>query len=193
MTFDDLLKKITTEPDKIEQREVYVPSAELLDRLKSQRGMPLTEFLSDPRRRKVSRTYRTGHVLGPPASPEAIAEWEQRWPGHAPPADLQKLLGRANGIHLWASLDTGRAYQGLAPIEEWELARTKMWGPQASPDTLPDKYVAISYHTDDADFIVLDVEQGRYYWMDACGADQSCPIGGSVNELLDWLWEHRIP
>jgi hypothetical protein len=28
-----------------------------------------------------------------------------------------------NGIHLWADLDTGRAYEGLAPLEEWELLR----------------------------------------------------------------------
>jgi hypothetical protein len=29
--------------------------------------------------------------------------------------------------------------------------------------------------------------------MDASGPDQSSPIGQSVGELLDWLWDHRIP
>ena len=103
------------------------------------------------------------------------------------------LLRRANGIHLWADLDEGTAYQGLAPLGEWRLARQKMWGDQADPTLLADRYLAISYHADGAAFVVLDTESGRYFLMDACGADESSPIGRSVGELLDWLWDHRIP
>ena len=60
------------------------------------------------------------------------------WPRHPLPGDLQELLQHADGLHLWADLDTGRSYQGLAPIAEWELARTRMWGSDADPDSLGD-------------------------------------------------------
>ena len=68
-----------------------------------------------------------------------------------------------------------------------------MWGDHADPALLPDRYLALSYHADSAAFVVLDTESGRYFLMDACGADESSPIGRSVGELLDWLWDHRIP
>ncbi len=103
------------------------------------------------------------------------------------------LLRQANGIHLCAYLDYGRSYEGLAPLDEWQLARTKMWGSDASPDLLGDCYLALSYHADGSAFIVLNADTGQYFLMDSCGADESCPIGASVEALLDWLWEHRIP
>jgi hypothetical protein len=68
-----------------------------------------------------------------------------------------------------------------------------MWGPGAKPDMLSDDYLAISYHTDGAAFIVLKTTTGEYFLMDSCGADESCPIGRHVNALLDWLWNHRGP
>jgi hypothetical protein len=108
------------------------------------------------------------------------------------PDDLVALLGRANGIHLWADLDTGRVYEGLAPLAEWRVARQRMWGDDVDPALLPDRYLALSYHSDGAAFVVLDVESGRYFLMDACGADESSPIGRNVGDLLDWLWAHRI-
>ena len=68
-----------------------------------------------------------------------------------------------------------------------------MWGDHADPALLADRYLALSYHTDGAAFVVLDTESGRYFLMDACGADESSPIGRSVEDLLDWLWDQRIP
>jgi hypothetical protein len=108
------------------------------------------------------------------------------------PADLKELVARVNGIHLWADLATGGSYSGIAPVEEWDLARVKMFGADASPQLLHDRYVAISYHSDAAAFIVLDVDSRRYFLMDSCGPDESCPIGASTNELLDWVWGHRV-
>lgn len=63
---------------------------------------------------------------------------EARWPRHPLPQDLVELVMRANGIHLWADLDDGRAYEGLAPIEEWDLARVKMWGSGAHEASFDD-------------------------------------------------------
>jgi hypothetical protein len=124
---------------------------------------------------------------------ESLDEWKLRWPLHPLPDDLQAPPLRVNGVHTWADLDTGRSYQGLAPVEGWELARTKMWGPDADADMLGDEYLAISYYADGADFVVLKVTTGQYFEMDACGADETCRIGGDVGALLDWLWERRIP
>jgi hypothetical protein len=102
------------------------------------------------------------------------------------------LVERVNGIHLWANVETGRSYAGLAPIEEWELARVKMYGPTAARTLLDDRYVAISYHQDGASFVVLDVTSGRYFLMDVAGADATSPIANNVDELLGWLWGSRI-
>jgi hypothetical protein len=103
------------------------------------------------------------------------------------------LLLRVDGIHLWADLDTGRSYEGLAPLAEWDLARKKMWGSSADPEMLSDQYLAITYDADNAAFVVLDVDGGRYYLMDSCGADESCPMGTSADDLLEYLWSTRIP
>ena len=52
---------------------------------------------------------------------------------------------------------------------------------------------ALTYHQDGSSFVVVDVASGTYYLMDACGPDDSNPIGRSAAELLDWLWSNRIP
>jgi hypothetical protein len=193
MTFDELLERIATEPNRTSEREVRVPSAELMKKLHAAGGMRLDALMADPRHTTERRTFRTGHLVGPPLSSAELEQWRAAWPQYRLPDDLVALLRRANGIHLWADLDEGRAYEGLAPLGEWRVARKKMWGDDADPALLPDRYLALSYHADGAAFVVLDTESGRYFLMDASGADESSPIGRSVGELLDWLWDHRIP
>ena len=144
-----------------------VPTAELLRELHTAGAMRVDTLLSDPRHTTERRTFRTGHLLGPPVSSEELEQWRAAWPRHRLPQDLVALLGRANGIHLWADLDKGRAYEGLAPLAEWRVARQKMWGDHADPALLPNRYLALSYHADGAAFIVLDAESGRYFLMDA--------------------------
>jgi hypothetical protein len=192
VTFDELMKHAATEAPRVEEREVSVADQELVDELVQRGGMPLVEYISDPRRKVERRTFRRAHLFGPPASPDQLDQWKRRWPKHRLPADLEALLMRANGIHLWADAATGRSYEGLAPLEEWELARTKMWGPRAKPEDLADEYLAISYITDRSAFVVLKVTTGEYFLMDACGADEKCRIGDDVGALLDWLWRYRI-
>jgi hypothetical protein len=192
MTLDELLEKVAAEPDRTTEHDVRIASPALLAEVGQRGGMRLTDFMSDPRHTVERRVLRTGHVLGSGASTAALCEWQARWPRHALPRDLVELLSRVNGIHLWADLDTGRSYEGLAPLEEWDLARVKMWGSDDEA-MLEDRYLALSYHSDGAAFIVLNVETGRYFLMDSAGADETCPIGRSVGELLDWVWVHRIP
>jgi hypothetical protein len=67
-----------------------------------------------------------------------------------------------------------------------------MWGSDADTTLLSDRYLAVSYHSDGTAFIVLNVDSGKYFLMDSCGADESCVIGASAAELLDWLWAHRL-
>ncbi len=191
MTFDELLARMRAEPNRTIERDVRVQSPELAEELRTAGGMRVDALLADPRQTTERRTFRMGHLVGAPVSAEELAQWQAAWPTHRLPDDLGALLGRANGIHLWADLDQGRAYEGLAPLAEWRTARQRMWGDDADPALLPDRYLAVSYHSDGAAFIVLDVESGRYFLMDACGADESSPIGRSVGDLLDWLWAHR--
>jgi len=192
MTFDDLLALVAAEPKRTFERDVGVPSAELMNEVRAAGGMRVDLLTADPRYTTERRTLHVGHLLGAPVSEVELAQWRAAWPNHRLPDDLVALLRRANGIHLWADLDEGRAYQGLAPLAEWRAARHRMWGDDADPTILPDRYLAISYHTDGAAFIVLDVESGRYFLMDACGADESSPVGHGVGDLLNWLWAHRI-
>jgi hypothetical protein len=192
MTFDELLERIATEPNRTSHGEVRVPSAELMNEFRAAGGMRVDVLMADPRHTTERRTFRTGHLLGAPVSSMELEQWRAAWRRHPLADDLVALLRRANGIHLWADLDEGRAYQGLAPLGEWRLARQKMWGEHADPALLADRYLALSYHADGAAFVVLDIESGRYFLMDACGADENSPIGRSVGELLDWLWAHRI-
>lgn len=192
MRLHEFLQLVAGEPPVAVEREVSIAAPELVEEVQRRHGISLTEFLNDPRRAREARTLSYGHVLGAGLPTVAIESWRRRWPRHPLPVDLVELLTRVNGIHLWADLATGRAYEGLAPLDEWELARTKMWGPDADASMLDDRYLALSYHTDGAAFAVLDVAARKYFLMDACGADDTCPIGDTTGDLLAWLWEGRL-
>lgn len=155
MTFEQLLERIAGEPDRTAEQEIRVPTVELMNDLRGAKAMRLDELVADARHNTERRTFRTGHLLEPPVSLAELDQWRAAWPKHPLPNDLVALLGRANGIHLWADLDEGRAYEGLAPLAEWCLARQKMWGEDADPDLLADRFLALSYHTDGAAFVVL--------------------------------------
>lgn len=170
--------------------DVYRKTPDVLATVKPG-GMTLTAFLAARGQSEGQREVRYGHVLGSPASLEAIHAWGTQHPSHPLPADLEALVARVNGIHLWANLETGRSYEGIAPIEEWDLARVKMFGAKAPQSLLDDRYLAISYHSDGGAFIVLDVDSGKYYLMDPAGPNETVPFGSSVEELLDWCRENR--
>jgi hypothetical protein len=191
VTFEEFLVAVSAEAPRVEELDISVAASELLKDAARAGGMRLSEFLADPRRHKERRVPRTGHVLGPPLSQATIENWMRDWPKHPLPKDLQNLLRHVDGLHLWADLDAGRSYQGIAPLADWQLARTRMWGSDSEPDPLGDEYLAISYHADGAAYVVLKVTTGEYFLMDSCGADETCRIGSDVAALLDWLWVHR--
>ncbi|HVJ20050.1 MAG TPA: SMI1/KNR4 family protein [Polyangiaceae bacterium] len=192
MNVNDLISAVAGEPEQIVRRTVWTTPSEVLAQAAQPSGLKLTDLLSARGRHAESRDVRYRHILGSPALQGAIEAWEQQHPAHVLPTDLRALVAQINGIHLWANAETGRSYTGLAPIEEWDLARTKMYGPTADRGLLDDRYVAVSYHQDGASFVVLDVESGVYFLMDVAGPDTSSPIAKNVDELLDWLWRNRI-
>jgi hypothetical protein len=191
MHIDEIINLVNGEPARFVTRNVRVPSPQTLSIASKPGGLSLTEFLSAPATME-QKDVRYSHILGAPASREAIEAWAKQHPTHPLPVDLQALVARINGIHLWANAETGRSYEGLAPIEEWELARTKMYGPTADRALLDDRFVALSYHQDGAAFVVLDIVTEKYFLMDAAGPEATSPIANDGGELLDWLWRNRI-
>lgn len=189
MQIDELRRRIAGEPDRLVEHAIHRCEWE---ELQDARGLVVGRRPAKQERTDETRVVRHAHILGSPAPKEVIDAWQERWPAYRLPADLLHLVEEANGIHLWADADEGRAHCGLAPIQEWQPARLAMYGPDAEPSLLPERYLAISYDADCASFVVLDVESGTYYLMDSCGPDEDVPIGSSVPELLDWLWQHRI-
>jgi hypothetical protein len=192
MHIDEFVSVVAGESERIVTRSVRRASAQTLAAASRPGGMSLKDLMSAPAKRE-QKTFRFGHVLGAAASPQAVEAWCRHWPSHPLPADLVALVRRMNGIHLWANLETGRSYMGLAPIEEWDLARNKMYGASAERGLLDDRYVALTYHEDGASFLVLDVVLGAYYLMDVSGPDDSTRIANNVGDLLEWLWKHRVP
>jgi hypothetical protein len=193
MEVEEFIRVVATEPGRVVKRTVFIPEAEMVSKASRPGGLNLADLLSTRGRRTEQRDLRYEHVLGPPAAADAIEAWQRQHSVPSLPPDLCELMLRMNGIHLWARSDMGRAYVGLAPIEEWELARTKIFGRMAEESLLDDRYVAITYHGDGASYVAVDVKSGRYYLMDAAGPDTSAPIANSAGELLDWLWQRRIP
>jgi hypothetical protein len=190
MHFDELLAKVAGEPPRTLALLVREPAPEVLAMLAAQGGMRVEDLFRGAT--NGQREARFEHILDPPITDAALDGWRRRYPSHQLPTDLVALLRRANGIHLWADADAGRSYEGVAPIEEWDLARVKMYGPSADERLLDSRFVAISYHQDGATYVVLDVDSGTYFYMDAAGADLTSPIGTSADALLDWLWSRRI-
>lgn len=120
MKLDQLRKRIAKEPERQVEHAVHDGG--------------------EPTGKTRTATYR--HILGAPASAEVVRDWQERWPSYPLPDDLRALVGQANGIHLWADVEHGRAYTGLAPIEEWKPARSAMYGDDAGPEALADRYLA---------------------------------------------------
>jgi len=187
MQIAEFVSLVSGEPGRVVSRIVRQASTQTLAEASRPAGMSVKDLVVAAPERTEQKFLRYGHVLGPPASPHTVETWCQDRPSYPLPQDLRAIVEHMNGIHLWANLETGRSYEGLAPIEEWDLAREKM------PGSLLDvRYVALTYHQDGASFVVVDLVSGKYYLMDVAGPDTSTPIGGTAADLLDWLWKSRI-
>jgi hypothetical protein len=190
MQLNEFIQQVRSEPERAVRRAGLQISSETLAKAHQAGGVRLTELLAQGQPSEAHE-LRYRHILGPPATDEALAAWQRKRPSQMLPADLLALTKSVNGIHLWADPQTGRSYSGLAPIEEWEIARIKMYGAHSSPQLLDDRYVAISYHTDGAMFVVVDTVSGKYYAFETSGPDTNSLIANDVGGLLDWLWRSR--
>jgi hypothetical protein len=191
MQIDEIISLVASEPTRVILRNVRVLASDTMAKASMPGGMRMTDFLSAPARTE-RREFRYGHIMGAPASRETIEEWKRKWSVAHLPSDLEEFVCRINGVHLWANIETGRSYIGLAPVEEWETARVKMYGATADPSLLDDRLIALSYHQDGESFVVLDLASGRYYLIDSAGPDETSPVGENIGDLLDWFWNSRI-
>jgi hypothetical protein len=194
MTLDELLAAVAAEPGQVITRNVLVPPPELLAQMSQSRGkgMLLADFIAACPQPGERRTLAYRHIIEPGCSEATVSAWETRHPQWPLPADLRELLLRADGVHLWANAETGRAHLGLAPLADWQGARTAMYGASADSVLLDDRYLAISYHQDGGVYVVLDVLDQAYFLMDPAGPDRGSMIARCVPELLAWLWRTRI-
>lgn len=136
------------------------------------------------------------HRFFPPLEDEELVAWTSAFSTSALPEDYLGLLRTTNGIQFGVSRGSPNGYLRLLPLREIDYARQIMWGGLARDmrdDWVPlPHWLAISGDQDMDAFLALDPDSGRYYLMDACGADLTCPAGNNVRELLDYIWEHWI-
>jgi len=147
----------------------------------------LDEISEHPDQTGELRTFRYGHILGQGREQASVSDWQARFPRHALPADLAEFLLHVDGVHLWADLDYGRAYFGIAPLTEWEDAAAVGWS--ALFDQRPTGLLVISYHENGDYYAVLDTASSVYKWYDLQDFYHPRVIGTTVAELLGWFWK----
>jgi SMI1/KNR4 family protein SUKH-1 len=187
MTTEDLLRRVAAQPVVTVERTVHMPGPELQALFAEGTPILLTELTAHPDQHPEIRTFRYAHLLGPGLSYEAIAAWQAAHHGHRLPPDLAGFLERVNGVHLWADLASSRAYFGILPLEEWQDVRDTDWAMMF--ESPPAGQLAISYHENGDDLLVLDTNGPEYLWYDLEDFDNPRCIGSTVAELLDFWWE----
>jgi hypothetical protein len=124
MQIDDFIRVVAGEGERVVTRSVRPLAVQTLAAASRPGGMSLKDLMSAPAKVE-QRSFRFGHVLGPPASPQAIQSCEVRRLLQPLPTGLLALVERINGIHLWANLQTGR-------YTEREIARIYQAGRMGS-------------------------------------------------------------
>ena len=136
------------------------------------------------------------HRVLPPLEASELEAWCAKWPREFLPDDLRQLLQLSNGVQLWVDEGSPEGYFRILSLREIDSARRIMWS--SAGDDIPEDevpyahWLAITEHVDGADYFVLDSDWHRYFHMDTCGADLTCPAGNDVDELLDYLWEQWV-
>jgi len=182
----ELLRLAQSQPEIRQQRIVKVWGPKLRAEVESGRLSILSEIAAHPDQTEELRTFRYSHLLGPPLTRDQLAALQARLSGHPLPTDLSDLLLHADGIHLWADLDFGRAYWGIAPSSEWQPAAESEWA--GFFEDLQRGSLAISYHQNGDYCLLLDNVTSEYRWYDHEIIDEPTVVARSVTELLDWLW-----
>lgn len=189
MDIGEFLSLVASEGEFSEERVVKVRGPELEAVIASRRGMPLLEYMAHPDLRTERRALRWGHVLGTGLPAASIDEWTRRAPGRQLPIDLRALLQAVDGIHLWADLDIGRSYFGIAPLAEWTLAGDQSWNRY-----FPEEHfmsLVILYHANSDEYVLLTRDPVTYRWVDPELGGFGELAANSVAGLLDWIWAKR--
>ena len=186
MTPLELLVRARQQSEVTVQRTIRVPGPELVRVLESGRPLLVSELTSHPDQHFEQRLFRYGHLLGIPVSDSNIAEWQRRHPGALLPLDVLDLLKTADGVHLWADLDTGRSYFGILPLAEW--LGVQEHEARALFEDEPPGTTVLSYHHNSDYFLLLNPEGDRFTWFDPQSPDDSEVVGSSVDDLLSWWW-----
>jgi hypothetical protein len=188
MTIDNFLKRVASQPVVNEQRIVNVWGTDLKALVTQRKALTLAEISAHPDQHKEKRTFRRGHILGAGLPDEAIEAWQRRLPSHPLPTDLTRLLKRVNGIHLWAELDSHRAYFGILPLDEWkDISRSRV---APSLREQPPGQLVMSYHENGDYYLALDTKHHTYLWYDTQDfGGKPRVVAKNVEELLSWWWE----
>lgn len=88
MQLAKFLNRIASEPALAVTHDVYPKTPDVLATIKPG-GITMTAFLSARGKSEGQQEVHYGHVLGPPASPEAIQAWRMQHRSHPLPADLE--------------------------------------------------------------------------------------------------------
>jgi hypothetical protein len=166
MKIQEFIRIVELESERATSTEVRLPSSQTLALAAKPGGMLLTDWIMAVPQSIEQKTFRYRHLLGPPAQFGAIDEWVRAHPKFKLPDDLMRIVQQVNGIHLWANIQTGRSLVGLAPIEEWDAAQSKMCGAPSEHWLLGERYIAITYDQSFSAFVVLDGVSGTYFLMD---------------------------
>lgn len=187
MTPPELIGLARSQPDITIDRLVRVRGPELQTLLGTARPLRVSDLAAHPDQHTETRQCRYGHVLGAPLSSGALTAWQGRNPRTPLPTDVAALLLAVDGIHLWANLETGRAYFGILPLAEWQTVRE---APAAALfNELPEATLVMSYH-ENSDYFLLLVPGAGFTWFDPQSPENSTSIGASVAALLDWWWRY---
>jgi hypothetical protein len=185
----ELIQRAKVQPEVSVDQIVCVPGPELKALLRGGRPVRLSDLMAHPDQRPESRRFRYGHVLGAGVSSAAIAEWQERHRHIVLSSDMISLLVKVDGIHLWANLETGRAYFGILPLAEWRSVREH----EAALlfEDFPETTLVISYHDNGDYYLLLHTAENRFIWFDPQSIDPNDWefIDGAVDEFLEWWWQ----
>lgn len=187
MTADELLERASTQRPVTVKRTVHVPGPQLRALLAEGKPILVTELQAHPDQREEEQAFRYAHVLGSGITRDEIQAWQTNHPDHRLPGDLVQFLMRVNGIHLWADLDSSRAYFGILPLQDWQEATDVDWA--IMYESPPVGQLAVSYHDNGDYYLVLDTRRQKYLWYDLQDFDRPKDAGKTVEELLDFWWQ----